>query len=285
MPCALRRLSATRHRTHTHVHTHTSARTRTHTHTHAPAWTNRLVFVESAEATQQYISYKYGPDAGQAAAKSVPVAQDMLTGGWGLAGGGGVRACVAGSRVCSRACVTAADSACCCAPHAALMAWCACVVATSSLGLMRDRVPPRRPPCAATLNFSRLGARAFVTKTAKASAKVYMKSTLAGIHPEQQAAGQRLPSFAVAPAAGAGAGGGASAAAAAAAASPSAAAAAAAAPAAVQAAAAAPASSSSRPSAYPSGSPARLAATSGGQQQGALNTAAAQQAARAAAPM
>lgn len=47
------------------------------------------------------------------------------------------------------------------------------------------------PP--ATINFSRLGARAFISKTAKASAKVYFKSTVAGLHPDDQAAGQRVP--------------------------------------------------------------------------------------------
>ena len=46
---------------------------------------------------------------------------------------------------------------------------------------------------AATINFSRLGARAFISKTAKTSAKVYFKSTVAGLHPDDQAAGQRLP--------------------------------------------------------------------------------------------
>jgi hypothetical protein len=40
----------------------------------------------------------------------------------------------------------------------------------------------------ATINFSRLGARAFISKTAKHSAKVYLKSTVAGIHPDEQAA-------------------------------------------------------------------------------------------------
>lgn len=48
---------------------------------------------------------------------------------------------------------------------------------------------------AATINFSRLGARAFISKTAKSSAKVYFKSTMTGLHPDDQAAGQRLPSF------------------------------------------------------------------------------------------
>lgn len=51
---------------------------------------------------------------------------------------------------------------------------------------------------AATINFSRLGARAFISKTAKTSAKVYFKSTVAGLHPDEQAAGQRLPALATA---------------------------------------------------------------------------------------
>lgn len=40
----------------------------------------RVVFYQSAEATSQYIQYKYGPEAGQAAEESVPVAKDMLDG-------------------------------------------------------------------------------------------------------------------------------------------------------------------------------------------------------------
>jgi hypothetical protein len=38
------------------------------------------VFYQSADATSQYIQYKYGPEAGQAAQESVPVAKDMLDG-------------------------------------------------------------------------------------------------------------------------------------------------------------------------------------------------------------
>jgi hypothetical protein len=51
----------------------------------------RVVFAQSAEATTQYVHYKYGPEAGTAAAQSVPVAQDMLTGEHCgvIAGGGG----------------------------------------------------------------------------------------------------------------------------------------------------------------------------------------------------
>lgn len=59
-------------------------------------------------------------------------------------------------------------------------------------------------PClslAATINFSRLGARAFISKTAKSSAKVYFKSTMAGLHPDEQAAGQRVPVMSAHPAA------------------------------------------------------------------------------------
>jgi hypothetical protein len=87
----------------------------------------KLVLTQSADASQQYILYKYGPEAGDAAAQSVPVAQDML---------------------------------------------------------------------AATMNFSRLGARAFISKTAKKSAKMYLKSAVAGHALEHQASGQRAPSFA-----------------------------------------------------------------------------------------
>ncbi|KAF8071025.1 hypothetical protein HT031_001107 [Scenedesmus sp. PABB004] len=83
-----------------------------------------VVLAQSAEATQQYMAYKYGAEAGEAAAASVPVAQDML---------------------------------------------------------------------AATMNFSRLGARAFVSKTAKKTASAYLKSTVAGVPLEQQAAGARHP--------------------------------------------------------------------------------------------
>eukprot|EP00879_Flechtneria_rotunda_P001609 GHRR01001769.1.p1 GENE.GHRR01001769.1~~GHRR01001769.1.p1 ORF type:complete len:345 (+),score=146.16 GHRR01001769.1:601-1635(+) len=77
----------------------------------------KSVLGQSAEATSQYISYKYGPEAGTAAIQSVPVAMDMLQ---------------------------------------------------------------------ATINFSRLGARAFISKTAKQSAKMYFKSTVVGIHPDEQ---------------------------------------------------------------------------------------------------
>lgn len=92
----------------------------------------KVVFYQSADATSQYIQYKYGPEAGQAAQESVPVAKDMLD---------------------------------------------------------------------ATINFSRLGARAFISKTAKTTSKVYFKSTLAGLHPDEQAAGRRLPVTTAAPAA------------------------------------------------------------------------------------
>eukprot|EP00775_Hariotina_reticulata_P009664 gene9664-9823_t len=71
----------------------------------------KVVFAQSADATTQYITYKYGPEAGVAAADSVPVARDMLS---------------------------------------------------------------------ATMNFSRLGARAFISGTAKRTAKVYLKSAVAG---------------------------------------------------------------------------------------------------------
>eukprot|EP00878_Enallax_costatus_P020376 GHUV01021533.1.p1 GENE.GHUV01021533.1~~GHUV01021533.1.p1 ORF type:complete len:408 (+),score=149.45 GHUV01021533.1:217-1440(+) len=40
----------------------------------------KKVLAQSGDASQQYISYKYGPEAGAAAAQSVPVAQDMLAG-------------------------------------------------------------------------------------------------------------------------------------------------------------------------------------------------------------
>lgn len=38
------------------------------------------MFYQSADASQQYIQYKYGPEAGDAAKQSVPVAKDMLDG-------------------------------------------------------------------------------------------------------------------------------------------------------------------------------------------------------------
>lgn len=49
---------------------------------------------------------------------------------------------------------------------------------------------------AATLNFSRLGARAVISKTAKNSAKMYLKSAVAGHDLDAQAAGQMKPMFA-----------------------------------------------------------------------------------------
>jgi hypothetical protein len=49
-------------------------------------------------------------------------------------------------------------------------------------------VPIAQDMLSATINFSRLGARAFISRTAKHSAKVYLKSTVAGIHPDEQAA-------------------------------------------------------------------------------------------------
>jgi hypothetical protein len=39
-----------------------------------------MVFYQSADASAQYIHYKYGPEAGAAAQESVPVAKDMLDG-------------------------------------------------------------------------------------------------------------------------------------------------------------------------------------------------------------
>ena len=47
----------------------------------------RVVFSQSADATSQYINYKYGPEAGAAAQQSVPVAKNMLD-GEGAAGKG-----------------------------------------------------------------------------------------------------------------------------------------------------------------------------------------------------
>ncbi len=54
-------------------------------------------------------------------------------------------------------------------------------------------MPVAQDMLTATLNFSRLGARAFISKTAKKSAKMYLKATVAGVPLEQQAAGARRP--------------------------------------------------------------------------------------------
>jgi hypothetical protein len=43
-----------------------------------------------------------------------------------------------------------------------------------------DSVPVARDMLSATLNFSRLGARAIISGTAKRTAKVYLKSAVAG---------------------------------------------------------------------------------------------------------
>lgn len=57
----------------------------------------------------------------------------------------------------------------------------------------KEHLPAAQDMLNATLNFSRLGARAFISKTAKKTASVYLKSTMAGMHPEDQAAGHRVP--------------------------------------------------------------------------------------------
>jgi hypothetical protein len=43
------------------------------------------------------------------------------------------------------------------------------------------------------LNCTRLGARAAISKTAKKTASVYLKSALAGVSPDEQAKGARVP--------------------------------------------------------------------------------------------
>ncbi|GBF99472.1 spartin [Raphidocelis subcapitata] len=80
------------------------------------------VVSHSADASAKYIEYKYGPEAGAAAAESVPIANQMV---------------------------------------------------------------------AAARNFTRLGARAVISGTAKRTAKIYLKSTMAGLHPDEQAAARR----------------------------------------------------------------------------------------------
>ncbi|WIA11726.1 hypothetical protein OEZ85_011821 [Tetradesmus obliquus] len=52
----------------------------------------------------------------------------------------------------------------------------------------QSSVPIAQDMLSATMNFSRLGARAIISKTAKHSASAYLKSTMAGIHPDEQAA-------------------------------------------------------------------------------------------------
>lgn len=60
----------------------------------------RVVFAHSADASSQYIQYKYGNEAGQMAQQSVPVAQDMLDGKQGLAGSAGRCRAAAATRAC-----------------------------------------------------------------------------------------------------------------------------------------------------------------------------------------
>jgi len=51
----------------------------------------------------------------------------------------------------------------------------------------KESLPAAEDMLQATLNFSRLGARAFISKTASRTAKTYLKSTMAGLHPDEQA--------------------------------------------------------------------------------------------------
>ena len=78
----------------------------------------RNTHTQTNNTIQRYIDYRYGGEAAEAAAASVPVAHDMLR---------------------------------------------------------------------ATLNTTRLGARAAVSKTAKRTTKMWLKSALAGVHPDDQA--------------------------------------------------------------------------------------------------
>jgi hypothetical protein len=174
------------------------------------------VFYQSADASQQYIQYKYGPEAGDAAKQSVPVAKDMLDGE--QAGHELVGWCCwhAQSNVAAPCAAWAAVGRCQEVFH---LCGSMCIASDqmmfASLQFLLPVVRHPSDPCCtdclllspsllfatATINFSRLGARAFVSKTAKTSAKVYFKSTMAGLHPDQQAAGQRLPVTTSAPAA------------------------------------------------------------------------------------
>eukprot|EP00877_Chromochloris_zofingiensis_P008370 jgi/Chrzof1/3787/Cz13g08220.t1 len=54
-------------------------------------------------------------------------------------------------------------------------------------------IPVAQDMLQATLNLNRLSARAVVSRTAKKAAKMYLKDTLAGFHPDDQAAGHRVP--------------------------------------------------------------------------------------------
>ena len=64
----------------------------------------------------------------------------------------------------------------------------------------KEHMPVAQDMLQATLNFTRLGARAFVSKTAKKTASMYLKSTVAGHHIDDQVAGQRVPASYCAPA-------------------------------------------------------------------------------------
>lgn len=58
-------------------------------------------------------------------------------------------------------------------------------------------IPVAKDMVNATLNTTRLGARAVVSKTAKRTAKMYLKHTFAGVHPQDQAAFKRSASAGV----------------------------------------------------------------------------------------
>lgn len=57
----------------------------------------------------------------------------------------------------------------------------------------KDSVPVAKDMVKTGLNFSRLGPRAVVSRTAKRAAKMTLKHSFAGLHPDEQAAGQRVP--------------------------------------------------------------------------------------------
>jgi hypothetical protein len=59
--------------------------------------------------------------------------------------------------------------------------------------LATESMPAAQDMMQACLNCTRLGARAAISKTAKKTASVYLKSTLAGVTPEEQAKGVRAP--------------------------------------------------------------------------------------------
>lgn len=57
----------------------------------------------------------------------------------------------------------------------------------------RASAPVAEDMMSAALNCTRLGARAIISKTASRTAKMYLKDQVAGLSPEDQAAGQRVP--------------------------------------------------------------------------------------------